>query len=1308
MQLIVLGMHRSGTSGVTRLLNMAGAYFGPEGIATDANDENPKGFWERRDLRAACDGLLQESGFDWWRVHGFDIDAIPEEVRESRLADLRRIVTDLDAHRPWVLKEPRLCLLFPLLRPLLEVPVCIHVSREPLEVAGSVHARNGFPIQVGLALWEFYTVRAIEASAGLPRITVRYEDLMAEPVGTVEQLLTQLEELGVQGLRVPTEREITAFIVPELHRVRASSRVRPVRMNAWQVKLAKHLDAGTSLDSWTRTDVSEGALDTLALFESDEDRRVAVEGLEETVTTLRHEHTEQVTELERRIREQDRERAEHERELEQTRAQVDEQRGVAAAAHEEAQRFAEALRSERDRVAAANEEVQLLAERRLRDDAVRIQPALAALDATTSQLRKLAGSRSWRTASNAMSLRQRLQPGLSVPKRSPVERALGSVEEARRALSRPVGEDADAPASLGEGAPTPRSALSAPTPGPSTTGRSGSRSWRPKIAVVAWDVGHNPLGRAYVMAEMASRHFDVEIWGAQFERYGSRVWAPLRNSTVPIHAFAGKPFPDHLTTMQEVAQRIDADAIWVSKPRLPSFALGALAKEARNRPVVLDVDDRELAFFDEEEGLDIRSFEEAGDLDLSLPFERAWTRGCEPLIGAADAVTVSNTALADLFGGTIVPHARDETVFDPRRYDRDLVRARLGVTSSDRLLLFGGTPRIHKGIVEVLTAVDRLGDERYRVALFGTRELASLREHIGDLERWILPLPYQPFDQLAPLVGAADLACVLHDPTHPVPRHQLPAKVFDALAMEVPCLVSPSEPLRTLIDEDVLQVHEHGEPLDERIAEIFDERDDALERARKGRKVFLESYSYEAVGERIRPVFEELIADPPSMSAGMQTLIDVPRKLYAERTTVNPAVQPRTPGSRTRTVRPGEPYDLVVFWRQNDTSIYGRRQDMLLKYLEQSGRFHTIVHFDQPTTPESLYKLYRSGTDRTDQARLVVRQTMRRVARRNDRGRVHQHTFLHAGKYSARLRLPKRSRHVDYVRSVLRKHGVGERPTVFLVYPRHDDFPAIADALRPDVIVADVVDDNRTWYERDSLQWERVDRNYEEILSRSDIVLANCEPVARSMEDFAPEIHVVPNGCELPDGGPRGPRPPELRGLSGPIIGYVGNLSSRIDLDLLDTIARSHPDWNLVLIGSAHLDQSILRLDSRPNVHFLGVKPYEETKHLVEHFDVALIPHLDNEMTRSMNPLKAFVYCAAGVPVVSTPIAGLDELAAAITIASGTDEFVAAIERHLAEGRREPDLDLLTPHAWTGRVDEILGFIDTSMGVTDETVDSRR
>ena len=71
MQLIILGMHRSGTSVLARLLNMMGAYFGPEGIGTDANDENPKGFWERRDVRSVNDFVLHSVNCDWHKVSDF-------------------------------------------------------------------------------------------------------------------------------------------------------------------------------------------------------------------------------------------------------------------------------------------------------------------------------------------------------------------------------------------------------------------------------------------------------------------------------------------------------------------------------------------------------------------------------------------------------------------------------------------------------------------------------------------------------------------------------------------------------------------------------------------------------------------------------------------------------------------------------------------------------------------------------------------------------------------------------------------------------------------------------------------------------------------------------------------------------------------------------------------------------------------------------------------------------------------------------------------------------------------------------------
>ena len=187
MQILVLGMHRSGTSMVARLLNMMGAYFAAEGISTGANQENPKGFWERRDVRTLNDMLLHSAGADWHRVSNFTLEKIPPAALAQFKMEAGKMILDMDAHRPWFLKEPRFCLLAPLWLELLEVPVYVIVNRSPIEVARSLQMRNGFPIGVGLALWERYNVAALNATRGRQRVQVNHADLMADPVGTVRQ-----------------------------------------------------------------------------------------------------------------------------------------------------------------------------------------------------------------------------------------------------------------------------------------------------------------------------------------------------------------------------------------------------------------------------------------------------------------------------------------------------------------------------------------------------------------------------------------------------------------------------------------------------------------------------------------------------------------------------------------------------------------------------------------------------------------------------------------------------------------------------------------------------------------------------------------------------------------------------------------------------------------------------------------------------------------------------------------------------------------------------------------------------------------
>ncbi|MEP6822793.1 MAG: glycosyltransferase, partial [Chthoniobacterales bacterium] len=282
MQILVLGMHRSGTSMVARLLNMMGAYFAPEGVEMPAHRANPKGFWERNDVYELCKKILAAAGCDWQRVANFDIDKLSPVVLAEFNRDAGRIILAMDAHRPWFLKEPRLCLLAPLWLQLLEFPVCVLVHRSPLEVASSLQTRNEFPLSFGLALWERYNVEVLNATCGQRRIQVNHADLMADPVGTVRQLQQKLEEMNVVGLRAPSEEEIHAFIDPTLYRAKRESIGRRSPLSVSQRKLWKSFQSGKALRFSKPIRFSAEAQTLLQLVESKDEiealekRKIAV------------------------------------------------------------------------------------------------------------------------------------------------------------------------------------------------------------------------------------------------------------------------------------------------------------------------------------------------------------------------------------------------------------------------------------------------------------------------------------------------------------------------------------------------------------------------------------------------------------------------------------------------------------------------------------------------------------------------------------------------------------------------------------------------------------------------------------------------------------------------------------------------------------------------------------------------------------------------------------------------------------------------------------------------------------------------
>jgi hypothetical protein len=348
------------------------------------------------------------------------------------------------------------------------------------------------------------------------------------------------------------------------------------------------------------------------------------------------------------------------------------------------------------------------------------------------------------------------------------------------------------------------------------------------------------------------------------------------------------------------------------------------------------------------------------------------------------------------------------------------------------------------------------------------------------------------------------------------------------------------------------------------------------EHAARLRAEFLRRYSYRTVAPRLSGVLDAATANPRPLSDTQRSALDQLGKRFGGAAARTRAARPRPRTSAPAGTEVPGSIDIVCFWKQNDTGIYGRRHEMLVKYLARSDAVRKVVHFDAPMAVTRLLR-HRLAARRPYPTHdgLIYRNTVRRALRgTRGNGPVRDYSCVYRSDEAPRLfrGMKEREQFIPFVRAVMAAEAVGAdgRKVVLIGWPTLEDLPRVIDEVHADLSIADVVDDNRTWLRPGTPQYAAAERNYRETLGSVDLVLANCEPVAEAVGEFRSEVHIVPNACEHPSEFPLRPRPPrELRRMLGPIIGYSGNLSSRIDVSLLEQVAQSRPDWNLVLIGSA-------------------------------------------------------------------------------------------------------------------------------------------
>jgi hypothetical protein len=186
-------MHRSGTSAVAGFLAKAGFFAGEEDDLLPAAEDNPKGFFERADVNALNDDLLERLGGNWDRPPGRTIVAERTPAWRPKVDEVLGTLAAEAAGRPLVLKDPRISLLLPAWLPALDDRFeIILVDRNPIDVALSVRKRDGRPLYVALALWQLYCTELLEGLAGKRVLVVRYENFVESPAAGPELL----ERLG--------------------------------------------------------------------------------------------------------------------------------------------------------------------------------------------------------------------------------------------------------------------------------------------------------------------------------------------------------------------------------------------------------------------------------------------------------------------------------------------------------------------------------------------------------------------------------------------------------------------------------------------------------------------------------------------------------------------------------------------------------------------------------------------------------------------------------------------------------------------------------------------------------------------------------------------------------------------------------------------------------------------------------------------------------------------------------------------------------------------------------------------------------
>ena len=359
--------------------------------------------------------------------------------------------------------------------------------------------------------------------------------------------------------------------------------------------------------------------------------------------------------------------------------------------------------------------------------------------------------------------------------------------------------------------------------------------------------------------------------------------------------------------------------------------------------------------------------------------------------------------------------------------------------------------------------------------------------------------------------------------------------------------------------------------------------------------------------------------------------------------------------------------DLICISHLRWDFVWQRPQQLLSRLAKQ----HRIFFVEEPVTDTDIDKPYlESYPGRTPGAQPVTVVRMHYPSA--------EHSWI--GHNDPRTQATYEALLLDFI-----EHEEIHNPILWLYTPMAAPFVA---ALQPQFMIYDVMDELSA-FKGAPTALKAAERW---LLGQADLVFTGGASLYRARQPYSANIHLFPSGVDIQHFAradrERFTKPADIAQIQAPLLGYFGVIDERMDLDLLAHVAAAHPEWNVVMLGPV-IKIEPQDLPQAPNLHYLGMKDYNDLPLYLAHFDVALVTFALNEATRFLSPTKTLEYLAAHKPVVSTPIPDIIELYGDYvrigeTPAEFIDHIKAALDASPEERfiRRQREQQLLTRYTW--------------------------